>query len=68
MDDLGFGTDARVHLVVETLEGARYFAREVDTKSRNEVYHRVNDLETEGLQRIEPKESIRITVSRPRGA
>ena len=66
MDEFGFGPDARIHLVVETLEGARYFAADVDTKSRNEVYYRVSDSDTEGLQQIRPKEWIRITVSRPR--
>jgi hypothetical protein len=65
MDDFGFGPDARIHLVVETLEGARYFAGDVQTKSRNEVYYRVSDDETEGLQQIGPMEWIRITVGRP---
>ena len=68
MDEFGFGPDARIHLVVETLEGARYFAGDVRTKSRNEVYYRVSDGETEGLQRIGPMEWVRIRVSRPRRA
>lgn len=67
MDEFGFGPDARIHLQVETLEGARYFAGDVQTKSRNEVYYRITDIETEGLQQIRPKEWIRITVSRPHG-
>lgn len=68
MDELGLGTDARIGLTVETLEGARYFSGDVQTKSRNEVYYRVSDYETEGLQQIRPKEWIRITVSRPPGS
>jgi hypothetical protein len=63
MDELRIPIDGRVSLEVETLENARYFTGRVNTRSRNEVYFRANDPETRGLERIGPKEWLRVTIS-----
>ena len=50
---------------MESLEGETYHSGELSIRSGTEIYHRVNDDETMGLDKIAPQEWIRVTVSRP---
>jgi hypothetical protein len=67
MDELGIPVDGRVSLKVESLEGENYYEGEMSIRSGTEIYFRVSDEETKGLDRIEAREWIRVRASRPRG-
>lgn len=64
MDELGIATDGRVSLCVDSLEGERYYDGELSLRSGSEAYHRVSDDETQGLERIGPKEWVRVVARR----
>ena len=55
MDDLGIPTHGRVRTTVESLEGDTYQSGELWIRSGSEIYHRVNDDETKGLDKIGPQ-------------
>lgn len=66
-DELGIPSDGRAQLSVESLEGTSYFDSQLSLRSGTEIYHRTNDPETSGIERVGSKEWIRVTVSNPGG-
>lgn len=65
MAELGIPPGGRIQLSVSTLEDRQYFIGTLDTRSGPEVYYRVGDPETDGLQQIGSKEWILVAASKP---
>lgn len=65
MAELGIPLGGRIHLSVSTLEDRQHFIGTLDTRSGPEIYYRVGDPETDGLQQIGSKEWISVAASRP---
>lgn len=66
MNELEIPTDGRVTLSITSLEGEPYFDGELSIRSGTEVDYRVSEEETAGLNRLGPKELIRVSASKPR--
>lgn len=64
LDELGIEDDGQIHLEVDGDRG-RYYAGTMRLASGTEVYCRLRDQDTRGLEQIRPDELLRVTASRP---